>query len=98
MAKIADQAERYEDLVEFIKEIIQETSEDVSIYVKNLLSVDYKNLISSQRPDLKSTQRNKAYSFIVFVKLQKALFSILFHYSVEKSVHSNSSSSISSSS
>ena len=94
MAKIADQTERYEDLVEFIKEIIQETCKGVSMDVKNLLSVDFKNLISSQRSALKSIQKNNSYSFISFVKLQKALSLSLFHYSVEKSVHLNSSSLI----
>ena len=65
MARIADQTERYEELVEFIKKIIQETSEDVPMNLKNFLSVDFKNLISSQRSAMKSIQRNKAYTFLI---------------------------------
>ena len=65
MARVADQAERYEDMVQFLKEIIQETSEDVSMDVKNLLSVGFKNLISSQRSAWKTVQaieQNKKYA------------------------------------
>ena len=65
MARIADQTERYEELVEFIKKIIQETSEDVPMNLKNFLSVDFKNLISSQRSAMKSIQRNIAYTFLI---------------------------------
>ena len=47
MARVADQAERYEDMVQFLKEIMAETNEDVSVDVRNLLSVGFKNLIGS---------------------------------------------------
>ena len=46
MARIADQVERYEDVVSFLKEIIQDISEDMPMDVKNLLDIDLKNLIS----------------------------------------------------
>ena len=49
MARVADQAERYEDMVDFLKEIMKESEEDVSIDVRNLLSVGFKNLIGSRR-------------------------------------------------
>ncbi len=49
MARVADQAERYEDMVQFLKEIMAETNEDVSVDVRNLLSVGFKNLIGSRR-------------------------------------------------
>ena len=65
MARVADQSERYEDMVEFLKEIIQESSEDVSNDVRNLLSVGFKNLISSQRSAYKTVQaieQNKKYA------------------------------------
>ena len=38
MTRIADQAERYEDMMQLLKEIIQETSEDVFMNVKNFIS------------------------------------------------------------
>lgn len=64
MARVADQSERYQDMVQFLKEIIQESSEDVSTDVRNLLSVGFKNLISSQRSAWKTVQaieQNKKY-------------------------------------
>ena len=65
MARVADQSERYADMVDFLKEIIDDSSEDVSMDVKNLLSVGFKNLISSQRSAYKTVQaieQNKKYA------------------------------------
>lgn len=65
MARVADQAERYEDMVDFLKEIINGSSEDVSMDVRNLLSVGFKNLISGQRSAWKTVQaieQNKKYA------------------------------------
>jgi len=49
MARVADQAERYEDMVSFLTEVIQLKSEDLNSEERNLLSVGFKNLISSRR-------------------------------------------------
>ena len=65
MARVADQAERYQDMVDFLKEIIQESSGDLSMDVRNLLSVGFKNLISGQRSAWKTVQaieQNKKYA------------------------------------
>jgi len=65
MARVADQSERYEDMVDFLREIIEESSDDVSTDVRNLLSVGFKNLISSQRSAWKTVQaieQNKKYA------------------------------------
>jgi 14-3-3 protein epsilon len=65
MARVADQAERYEDMVQFLEDIIKESSEDVSMDVRNLLSVGFKNLISAQRSAWKTVQaieQNKKYA------------------------------------
>jgi len=65
IARVADQAERYEDMVQFLKEIIQDSGEDVSTDVRNLLSVGFKNLISAQRSAWKTVQaieQNKKYA------------------------------------
>ena len=65
MARVADQSERYEDMVEFLEQIIEESSDDVSMDVKNLLSVGFKNLISAQRSAYKTVQaieQNKKYA------------------------------------
>jgi 14-3-3 protein epsilon len=64
MARVADQSERYEDMVAFLKEIISESSEDVSVDVRNLLSVGFKNLIGSRRAawrTVSAIEQNKKY-------------------------------------
>ncbi|CAI2378027.1 unnamed protein product [Moneuplotes crassus] len=65
MARVADQSERYEDMVDFLEEIIDDSSKDVSMDVKNLLSVGFKNLISASRSAYKTVQaieQNKKYA------------------------------------
>lgn len=65
MARVADQSERYPDMVRFLQDIIKESSEDLSVDVRNLLSVGFKNLISSQRSAWKTVQaieQNKKYA------------------------------------
>ena len=49
MARVADQAERPEDMVQFLKEIVTEKSEDLTVEERNLLSVGFKNLIGARR-------------------------------------------------
>jgi len=64
MARVADQAERYEDMVQFLKEIMTESEEDVSVDVRNLLSVGFKNLIGSRRAawrTVSAIEQNKKY-------------------------------------
>merc|ERR1711982_148827 len=48
MAQLADQAERYEDMVEYMKKVAQSDTE-LSVEERNLLSVAYKNVIGSRR-------------------------------------------------
>lgn len=51
MAKLAEQAERYEDMAEFMKKVTVEEAENESLSVeeRNLLSVAYKNVIGARR-------------------------------------------------
>ena len=50
LARVAEQAERFEDMVQYLKEAIDAKSgEDFTIDERNLLSVGFKNLIGSQR-------------------------------------------------
>merc|ERR1712224_131540 len=50
LARVAEQAERFEDMVEFLKNAIDAKSgEDFTVDERNLLSVGFKNLIGSQR-------------------------------------------------
>ncbi|KAK1313220.1 hypothetical protein QJS10_CPA06g02012 [Acorus calamus] len=52
MAKLAEQAERYEEMVEFMEKVVSSdsaTSEQLSVEERNLLSVAYKNVIGARR-------------------------------------------------
>eukprot|EP00356_Strombidium_inclinatum_P017324 CAMPEP_0170490708 /NCGR_PEP_ID=MMETSP0208-20121228/8807_1 /TAXON_ID=197538 /ORGANISM="Strombidium inclinatum, Strain S3" /LENGTH=238 /DNA_ID=CAMNT_0010766149 /DNA_START=50 /DNA_END=766 /DNA_ORIENTATION=+ len=50
LARVAEQAERFEDMVQFLENAIEAKSgEDFTIDERNLLSVGFKNLIGSQR-------------------------------------------------
>ncbi len=50
LARVAEQAERFEDMVAFLNDAIDAKSgEDFTIDERNLLSVGFKNLIGSQR-------------------------------------------------
>ena len=64
MARVADQAERPEDMVDFLKEIVKEKSEDLSVEERNLLSVGFKNLIGARRTAFRTVaaiENNKKY-------------------------------------
>ena len=50
LARVAEQAERFEDMVSFLNEAIDlKSGEDFTVDERNLLSVGFKNLIGSQR-------------------------------------------------
>ena len=50
MARVAEQAERFEDMVDFLKKAIDKKGGDeFTTDERNLLSVGFKNLIGSQR-------------------------------------------------
>ena len=48
-AKLAEQAERYDDMVQSMKAVAKESSKDLSVEERNLLSVAYKNVIGARR-------------------------------------------------
>ena len=48
MAKLAEQAERFDEMVEHMKAVAQQPQE-LSVEERNLLSVAYKNVIGSRR-------------------------------------------------
>ena len=54
LARIAEQAERYDDMVHFIKEIIRDKNEDYNSEERNLLSVGFKNQITSKRTAIRT--------------------------------------------
>jgi len=50
MAKLAEQAERYEEMVEFMEKVVKTVdTEELSVEERNLLSVAYKNVIGARR-------------------------------------------------
>lgn len=48
MAKLAEQAERYDDMAEFMKEVT-ERGKELTNEERNLLSVAYKNVVGARR-------------------------------------------------
>ena len=66
MARVAEQAERFEDMVEFLKKAIAaKAGEDFTVDERNLLSVGFKNLIGSQRGAIRTIgaiEQNPKYS------------------------------------
>ena len=53
MAKLAEQAERYDEMVEYMKTVATEASQDLSLEERNLLSVAYKNVVGARRASLR---------------------------------------------
>ena len=60
MARVAEKSDKYTDMVELLKEIIDECSDDLSIDIKSLLRFGLKSVILAQRTDLKTISSNKA--------------------------------------
>ena len=51
MAKLAEQAERYEEMVQYMEKVVASasTGEELTVEERNLLSVAYKNVIGARR-------------------------------------------------
>merc|ERR1712176_518906 len=49
LARVAEQAERFEDMVDFLSQVLDSKGGEVNSDERNLLSVAFKNLISSKR-------------------------------------------------
>jgi 14-3-3 protein epsilon len=54
MARVAEQAERFDDMVDFLKPILKEKGGDFSVEERNLLSVGFKNLIGGKRTAIRT--------------------------------------------
>ena len=54
MARVAEQAERFEDMVEFLKPIVKEKGGNFTVEERNLLSVGFKNLIGGKRTAIRT--------------------------------------------
>lgn len=65
MARVAEQAERFPDMVDFLREVIAAKDSDFTTEERNLLSVGFKNLIGSNRTALRTIsaiEQNPKYS------------------------------------
>ena len=65
LARVAEQAERFEDMVDFLADVLDQKGADVSADERNLLSVAFKNLISSKRTacrTIAAIEQNPKYS------------------------------------
>lgn len=56
LARVAEQAERFDDMVNFLKPVLDEKGGDITPDERNLLSVAFKNLISSKRTACRTIQ------------------------------------------
>lgn len=65
LARVAEQAERFDDMVDFLKPVLDQKGGDLSSEERNLFSVAFKNLISSKRSALRTIsaiEQNPKYS------------------------------------
>ena len=65
LARVAEQAERFEDMVDYLAQVLEVKGSDVTPDERNLLSVAFKNLISSKRAacrTIAAIEQNPKYS------------------------------------
>lgn len=49
LARLAEQSERYEEMIEYVKAFVKKTGQDLSVEERNILSVAYKNVVGARR-------------------------------------------------
>jgi len=54
MARVAEQAERFDDMVKFLQSVVKSKNEDFTTEERNLLSVGFKNQIGSKRTAIRT--------------------------------------------
>jgi len=57
MTKVSEQTERYEDMLDYIKKVVAEFDQELSVEERNLLSTAYKNSIGSRRTAWRAISR-----------------------------------------
>ena len=65
LARVAEQAERYDDMVGFLEKVLEQKGATVNADERNLISVAFKNLISSKRAacrTISAIEQNPKYS------------------------------------
>merc|ERR1712183_1263397 len=71
LARVAEQAERFEDMVNYLAAVLDTKGGEVTADERNLLSVAFKNLISSKRSACRTIQAIEQNS--KYAKFQDAL-------------------------
>ena len=64
MARVSEQTERFNDMFDFMKPVIQEKGVDISVDERNLLSTSFKNLVAQKRVawrTIKAIEENDKY-------------------------------------
>ena len=54
MARVAEQAERFDDMVAYLQDVVKSKNEDFTTEERNLLSVGFKNQIGSKRTAIRT--------------------------------------------
>ena len=54
MARVSEQAERFDDMVYYLQEVVKNKNEDFTTEERNLLSVGFKNQIGSKRTAIRT--------------------------------------------
>jgi len=78
MAKLAEQAERYDEMVDYMKAVANKATVDLSLEERNLLSVAYKNVVGARRASLRiigsieAKEQEKGSDKIGLIKTYKA--------------------------
>lgn len=49
LARMAEQAERYEEMVDYVRSFVKKESRELSVEERNILSVAYKNVVGNRR-------------------------------------------------
>jgi len=65
MARVAEQAERFDDMVEYLQAVVKNKTDDFTTEERNLLSVGFKNQIGSKRTAIRTIsaiEQNPKYS------------------------------------
>jgi 14-3-3 protein epsilon len=65
MARVAEQSEKFKDMIEFLKPVIKEKGASLSVDERNLLSVAFKNYITAPRSAIRTIsaiEQNQKYA------------------------------------
>ena len=65
MARVAEQAERFDDMVQYLQQVVKGKNEDFTTEERNLMSVGFKNQIGSKRTAIRTIsaiEQNPKYS------------------------------------